>query len=495
MSSRAAFANKQPLPRMPSRHNRTKIVATIGPASSDEETVGQLIRTGVDVFRLNCAHASHESIAKLVRRIRRTAKRLGAVVGILADLQGPKIRVGRLHNAEPIYLKRGARVIIDVTPGVIGRVRDDGVVHIGTGYEKLANDVSDGERVLLDDGNLEVRVERVEGPEIHCKVVYGGMLIQSKGINLPGTKVSASCLSKKDIGDLECALANEVDFVALSFVREAADVHELRRHITRLKGDAQIIAKIERPEAVKNLPEILAAADCVMVARGDMGVEIGPEAVPQVQKRIIALANQARKPVITATQMLESMIVNPRPTRAEASDVANAIYDGTSAVMLSGETASGKYPVRTVKTMEKIVRSAEKEAYVGMADRRRRVQPPISPAEATVRAAAYAAYNSGAKLIACYTETGSTALTLAGERPPTYVLGFTPSQRTVQKLALVWGVIPYKIRPGRTSRQLTLDGDRIMRSEGLIKKGDLIVQIAGTVRQAGLTNSMTIRTM
>lgn len=475
-------------------HNRTKIVATIGPASHTEETIEELVRVGVDVFRVNCAHASHDSIRRMVRRIRRVAKRLDAPIGILADLQGPKIRVGKLKNAEPIYLKRGMQVVIDCTPDVIGEARSDGSVVIGTGYERLAKDVSKSERILLDDGNLELKVTGVSGRRITTKVVYGGMLIQSKGINLPGTKVSASCLSAKDLADLEVAIDAEVDFIALSFVREASDVHELRRHIQRRKGDVSIISKIERPEAVKNLPAILDATDAVMVARGDMGVEMGPEVVPQVQKRIIELCNQANKPVITATQMLETMISNPRPTRAEASDVANAIYDGTSAVMLSGETASGKYPVRTVRTMEKIVRSAEKQA-VAMQDRRRQLSSHITPTEATVRAAAHAAFNTGARLIACYTETGSTSMQLAAERPPTHILGFTPSRRTVQRMALVWGVIPRKVRPGRTSHALTIDGDRIMREEGLVKPGDHIVQIAGTVRQAGLTNTMSIRTL
>ncbi len=476
-------------------HNRTKIVATIGPASHTEETIAELIRVGVDVFRINCAHASHDSIRRIARRVRKVAKRADTAVGILADLQGPKIRVGKLKNAEPVYLKRGMRVVIDCTPGVVGEAKEDGSVEIGTGYERLAKDVGVGERILLDDGNLELKVQTVEGQRITTKVIYGGVLIQSKGINLPGTRVSASCLSKKDLADLSVALEAEVDFVALSFVREASDVIELRKHIERRKGDAAIIAKIERPEAVKNLPAILDATDAAMVARGDMGVEIGPEAVPQVQKRIIDLCNRARKPVITATQMLETMISNPRPTRAEASDVANAIYDGTSAVMLSGETASGKYPVRTVRTMEKIVRSAERQAYAEIGERRRRLNGHITPTQATVRAAASAAYNTGARLIACYTETGSTAMQLAGERPPTHVVGFTPSRRTYQRLALVWGVIPHKIRPGRTSHALTLDGDRIMRDEGLVKPGDRIVQIAGTVRQAGLTNAMSIRTI
>jgi len=476
-------------------HNRTKIVATIGPASHTEETIGDLVRAGVDVFRVNCAHADHDMIRRLVKRIRKVARRMDAPIGILADLQGPKIRVGKLKNSEPIYLKRGMTVVIDCAPSVVGHVKPDGSAEIGTGYERLAKDVSEGERILLDDGNLELKVHAVNGSRITTRVVHGGILIQSKGINLPGTKVSASCLSKKDLGDLKVAIEAQVDFVALSFVRDASDVEELRRHVRRHKGDVRIIAKIERPEAVKSLEAILAATDAVMVARGDMGVEMGPEEVPQVQKRIIDMCNHARKPVITATQMLETMISNPRPTRAEASDVANAIYDGTSAVMLSGETASGKYPVRTVKTMEKIVRSAEKHAYVSMGDSRRRLRAHISPSEATVRAAAFAAYNTGAKLIACYTETGATAHQLAGERPPTHVVGFTPSQRTMQKLSLVWGCIPRKIRPGRTSYALSLDGDRIMREEGLVKAGDRVVQIAGTVRQAGLTNTMSIRIM
>lgn len=476
-------------------HNRTKIVATIGPASNTDEVVADLIRVGVDVFRINCAHADHKMIGQIVRRVRGLAKKMGFAVGILADLQGPKIRVGKLKNAEPIYLKRGATLIIDCTPGVVGENLPDGTSRIGTGYERLAKDVSAGDRILLDDGNFEVKVQSVDGPCIKARVVYGGMLIQSKGINLPGTSVSASCLSKKDLADLTCVIENQVDYVALSFVREAADVLELRKHIQKRKGDVQIISKIERPEAVKNLASILEVSDALMVARGDMGVEIGPEAVPPVQKRIIELANAAKKPVITATQMLESMITNPRPTRAEASDVANAIYDGTSAVMLSGETASGKYPIRTVKTMEKIIRSAEREAYRAIGERRRAPKRPMPPTEATVRAAAHAAYNSAAKLIACYTETGSTALQLAGERPPTHIVGFTPSERTVQKMALYWGVIPRKIRPGRTSQDLIRHGDRILEEDGLVKKGDRVVQIAGTVRQAGLTNTMSIRTM
>ncbi|MBX3462498.1 MAG: pyruvate kinase [Planctomycetes bacterium] len=475
-------------------HNRTKIVATLGPASDSDRMVTQLVLAGVDVFRINCAHADHDAIARTIRRVRHVARQQRRAVGILADLQGPKIRVGRLRNAEPIYLKRGAELVIDVTPGFVGEAKDDGSIRIGSGYRGLARDVRPGERILLDDGNLELRVQRVDEPLIHARVVHGGMLYQFKGINLPGSAVSAGCLSAKDLSDLRCVLRHEVDFVALSFVRAAEDVHELRRHVRRQGADAQIIAKIERPEAVRNIVSILDAADGLMVARGDMGVEMGPEVVPPVQKRLIDLANRARKPVITATQMLESMVLNPRPTRAEASDVANAIYDGTSAVMLSGETASGRHPVRSVRTMEKIIRTAERDVYARMGDRRRR--PPTTSASvtaATVRAAAYAAFEANVRLIAVYTETGTTARLLAGERPPTHVIAFTPSQRTMQKLALVWGIVPCKIPPGRTSHQLTLNGDRQLRESGLLKAGDRIVQIAGTVRQSGLTNTMTIR--
>ncbi len=477
-------------------HNRTKIVATLGPASNTDAMIAQLVQAGVDVFRINCAHADHAAITATVRRVRAIAKKQHRAVGILADLQGPKIRVGRLRNAEPIYLKRGAEVVIDVTPGVVGEMFADGRVRIGTGYRGLAQDVKAGERILLDDGNLEVRVLRVEGTCIHVRVVYGGMLHQLKGINLPGSRVSASCLSKKDLDDLRCVMRLQVDFVALSFVRTAQDVKDLRRHIDRARSDVQIIAKIERPEAVRNIASILAAADGLMVARGDMGVEMGPEVVPPVQKRLIELANRARKPVITATQMLESMVLNPRPTRAEASDVANAIYDGTTAVMLSAETASGKHPVRSVRIMEKIIRTAERDVYADMNEHRRRGSSgPATVTSATVRAAAYAAYEAKARLIAVYTETGNTARMLAGERPPTHVLAFTPSQRAMQKLALHWGIVARKIPPGRTSHELTLAGDRVLRRERLVQPGDRIVQIAGTVRQTGLTNTMSIREM
>ncbi len=474
-------------------HNRTKIVATLGPASNSEAMITELVKAGADVFRLNCAHSDHATLITVIRRVRRVARKQKRSIGILADLQGPKIRVGRFKNAEPIFLKRGAELIIDCTPGVEGEPNGGSHIRIGTIYRDLCKDVKQGERILLDDGLIELKTLRVAGDEIHTRVVHGGMLHQFKGINLPGSNVTTSCLSRKDLADLRCVLEHGVDFVALSFVRSPEDVETLRRHIRKAGADASIIAKIERPEAVKRLPAILAVADGLMVARGDMGVEMGPEAVPPVQKRIIALCNQARKPVITATQMLESMVVNPRPTRAEASDVANAIYDGTSAVMLSAETATGKHPVRSVKIMERIIRSAEREVYAEFLQRRRRETTGVGVTMATVRAGAYAAYEADARLIVVYTESGTTAQLLAGERPPTHVIAFTPFWRTVQRLSLTWGITARKIPPGRTSHELVLAGDRHLRAEGLVKAGDRIVVIAGTVRQSGLTNSMSIR--
>lgn len=476
-------------------HNRTKIVATLGPVSSSETAIADLIRAGVDVFRLNCAHNDHATLIRVIRSVRKVARKLKTGVGILADLQGPKIRVGKFQKAEPIFLKRGDHLVIDTTPGVEGGVPKGGdIVRIGTGYRGLADDVRAGERILLDDGIIELRVTRVEGPEVHTRVAYGGMLHQFKGINLPGSQVSMASISRKDLADLRCVLEHGVDFVALSFVRSAEDVQALRKHIERAGSDAHIIAKIERPEAVKRLDSILAEADGLMVARGDMGVEMGPEAVPPVQKKIIAMCNKARKPVITATQMLESMVVNPRPTRAEASDVANAIYDGTSAVMLSAETATGRHPVRSVRIMERIIRSAEREVYAHYEGRRRRQSnEPADVALATVRAGAYAAHEADARLILVFTESGTTAQLLASERPPTHCIAFTPFWRTVQRLSLTWGITARKIPPGRTSHELVLAGERIIQREGLARSGDRMVVIAGTIRQAGLTNSMSIR--
>lgn len=477
--------------------NRTKIVATLGPSTDNDEVLAQLIKAGTNVFRINCSHSNHQGIVDRIKLVRRVAKSLNAPIGLLADLQGPKMRVGRLKSEEPLLLKPGAPVVIISDKNYLAE-EVGGVVKVGSQYELLANDVKPGERILIDDGNLELVVDKVSGKDVHCTVIYGGLLKQYKGINLPGTAVSAETLSEKDLGDLKVALEHQVDFVALSFVRRAADLRLLRKYIDSHNGTAKMISKIERPEAIENLEEIIDESYGVMVARGDMGVELGPEAVPSLQKRIIKLSLAASRPVITATQMLESMITNPRPTRAEASDVANAIYDGTSAVMLSAETASGKYPVRTVEIMSSIIRRTEEEIFTHWryAPITQHTSSDISSvALSTARAGAYAALEAGAKVIAVFTESGATARHLSGERISTRVWAFTPHDETVQRLALSWGVNARKIPKGSTSHEDTLEGERVLTSEGIVQKGDRLVVVFGTSRDSGMTNMMHIRTL
>ncbi len=475
--------------------NRTKIVATLGPASRKERIVEQLLRAGVDVLRLNCAHTDREALARDIATIRRASRRVRAMVGVLVDLQGPKIRVGPLVNAEPIWLRRGDRLAISTSTGVVGRIGDGSHTRIGASYPGLARDVRPGDRILLDDGNIALRVRGVDGREIDTRVVHGGLLKQYKGINVPGAQVTAQSLSRKDFADLRCALECGADFIAQSFVRTADDVRRLRQHIRAAGSAALTIAKIERPEAVRNLHDIIREADGLMIARGDMGVELGPDAVPALQKRIIRLALEARKPVITATQMLESMVTNPRPTRAEASDVANAIYDGTSAVMLSAETASGKYPVRAVRTMDRIARRTEADMFrhFEYLRRRRRTAKMASVTEATVKAAAYAALEVEARAIAVFTESGTTAQLLAAEMTPTRIVAFTPFQTTVQRLAITWGVTAFRCSRTRTSHEMTLEGERILLAQRVARQGERVVVVFGTSRTKGLTNVMNIR--
>jgi pyruvate kinase len=478
--------------------NRTKIVATLGPATDNEDAVKSLIQAGADVFRINGAHCTPAKITQLIKLVRHVDKELESGIGIIVDLQGPKIRVGSFVDAEPIWLQAGAELTITTEPGVLGQAAEAGEVpRIGTRYEGLARDVEPRDRLLLDDGNIELRVLKVEDTEILTKVVYGGLLKQHKGINLPGSKVSTESLTDDDLEDLHAALQAGADYIALSFVRTARDVHRLRERVDAAGSDAGLIAKIERPEAVKSIQKIIEAADAIMVARGDLGVEVGAEMVPALQKKIIRMAVEARKPVITATQMLESMVSNPRPTRAEASDVANAIYDGSSAVMLSGETASGKYPVQTVRIMDKIIRESEKDMFGASSYARLRKDPRrgSSVTFATVRAAVYAGYEVGAKLITVFSESGGTARAIAAERASTRVIAFTPFQRTVQRLALVWGVRAFRVSNTRTSHGMTIEGERMLRKMNLAKAGDNIVVVVGSSRQKGLTNIMHIRTL
>lgn len=475
--------------------NRTKIVATLGPVSTNPKMIRALIEAGTNVFRLNCSHAPHETLTSAVGMIREASKTLGKPVGILADLQGPKIRVGKLTG--PVELKHGQRVVLTTKKGFVGEPATGNEVQvIPSGYAGLARDVKAGEAVLLDDGNLELRVEKVSGSDVHCKVVHGGTLKQFKGINLPGSKVSAEVLTKKDRADLAHVLPLGVDFVALSFVRRPDDVRMLVKKIKAAGANAKVISKLERPEAVQGqtLDDIIEASYGVMVARGDMGVEMGPEAVPALQKLIIAKCVANCTPVITATQMLESMIGNPRPTRAEASDVANAIYDRTSAVMLSAETAAGLFPVRAVEIMSRIIERSEADLFSRWEYAPNwRAGNEVSVPRATVHAAAHGALEAGAKLIAVFTESGFTARYISAERLPMPVVGFTPHDYTVQRMSVQFGIIARKVQAAETSYAQTLEGESILLAEGLVKKGDRIVMVFGTSRDPGLTNIVNIR--
>src|SRR5437868_11174057 len=341
------------VPQHPQIRRKAKIVCTLGPASSSPAVVRELIRSGMDVARLNFSHGTHEEKARLIATIREVAASESRPICILQDLQGPKIRTGRLKYRTPVALKAGSRVTI--TPKDVSGTNSI----ISTTFKTLAREVQPGARILLSDGLIELRVRSIQGDDVECDVVNGGILGEHKGINLPGTNVSVPSMTEKDEKDLEFGLAHGVDIVAVSFIRTAADVQAVREKIHEFRGDVWVIAKLEKPQAIEHLEEILEISDGVMVARGDLGVEMPPEKVPIIQKHVIRRAAAWRKPVITATQMLESMIENPRPTRAEASDVANAIFDGSDAVMLSGETASGKYPVETVAMMAKIVAETE----------------------------------------------------------------------------------------------------------------------------------------
>ncbi len=480
------------------QYNRTKIVATLGPASDSKEAIRDLVLAGADVFRINSAHATPEQVVEMIRLIRQVDRAMRVGIGILVDLEGPKIRVGPFQNAEPIWLRAGEKLVITTKKGFVGEVAKTGeITRIGTRYKNLAKDVEPDETILLDDGNIELKVLQVVGSEIETLVIHGGLLKQYKGINLPGSKVSSTSMTEKDLLNLEAATEAGADFLALSFVRTAVEVRQLKQRVQELGSDAWVIAKIERPEAIENLAEIIEAADALMVARGDLGVEMGAEVVPSLQKRIIRLAVQACKPVITATQMLESMITNPRPTRAEASDVANAIYDGSSAVMLSAETASGKYPLKSVQIMDRIIKQTEDDMFQDWLGgvRRRQQQVGSSITLATVRASVYAAMEAKAKLLAVFSESGSTALAVAAERSPTRVLVFTPFQRTVQRLSLVWGIRAIKVSRTRTSHEMTLEGERVLLEKGLAAAGDRVVVVVGSSRQQGMTNIMNIRVL
>ena len=426
---------------------RAKIVCTLGPASASPERIGELIEAGMNVARLNFSHGTHEDHARMLQVVRSEADKRGRAIAALLDLQGPKIRVGKFEKGQ-IELKPGAELTITTDTSVTGDEK-----RVSTTYSQLPMDVRPGDQILLDDGYLALAVTEVADRDVKTVVVAGGMLKNNKGINLPGVEVSAPALSEKDRTDIGFALRYGVDYVALSFVRRPEDVLEAKRLLTVDQVSIPVIAKIEKPQALERLGAIIDAADGVMVARGDLGVELGPEKVPLWQKRIIEETNKRGKIVITATQMLESMITQPRPTRAEASDVANAVLDGTDAVMLSGETASGMHPIEAVRTMARIVEEIEKSAYY-----RVNIDVPEIELAVTTNAIAHAAVDASRamkiKTIVVVSESGGAARLVSEYRPDANIVCLTTNEVTFRRLALFWGVTPVLVGPSASTEEL-----------------------------------------
>jgi pyruvate kinase len=461
---------------------RAKIVCTLGPATGSLEQITALVEAGMDVARLNFSHGKHADHEQAYRLVRQAADKVGRAVGILADLQGPKIRLGTFADG-PVMWATGSRVCVTVedVPGTAERV--------STTYKDLANDVRVGDRLLIDDGKLALTVVEIDGPDVWCLVLEGGPVSNNKGLSLPGVAVSVPALSEKDAEDLRFALSLGVDFVALSFVRHARDVELVREIMRQEDVEVPVIAKLEKPEAVENLEAIVAAFDGVMVARGDLGVELPLEQVPLVQKRAVQVAREHNKPVIVATQMLESMISASRPTRAEASDVANAVLDGADAVMLSGETSVGKFPIIAVKTMERIIDAVESDA-VRVPEL---VQPPQHRSSAIVRAAKDIGETLDVAALAAFTLTGRTAQRLAALHTRLPILAFTTDPAVRSRLALSWGVETFLVPEVTHTDDMVGQVDFSLLSIGRLKEGDKVVVVAGSPpNTAGSTNLVRV---
>ena len=468
------------------RRRRTKIVATIGPASSTPEMLGRLFRGGADVFRLNFSHGAHEGHAASIATIRALEQEAGRPIGILADVQGPKLRVGRFQGGR-VALQTGQGFRLDLSP-VPGDAR-----RVQLPHPEIMAAAAIGTTLLLDDGKLRLRVTHKRDDHLECEIVTGGPLSDRKGVNVPDVVLPIPALTEKDHADLRFALQHGVDYIGLSFVQRAQDVAEAR---DIAGGRAWIMTKLEKPQALDNLDEILDLSDAVMVARGDLGVELPPEEVPLAQKRIVRAARQRGLPVVVATQMLESMISAPSPTRAEASDVATAVFDGADAVMLSAETAAGQYPFEAVNMMDRIIDRVEQDATWRELRESGRPKPERTVADAIADAAQQIGQTIGARVIAAYTMSGSTALRIARTRPDCPVLGLTTSQDTARRMALVWGVHAVVTGETHTMTETVTRATRTARIEGFAKSGDEVVVAAGIpFGQAGTTNALRVATV
>lgn len=453
-------------------YNKTKIVATVGPASNNKDMLRRLIVSGVDVFRLNFSHGTHDTHKPVIEAIKELREELGVYVAILQDLQGPKIRVEEVEN-NGVEIIEGESLTITVEK-VLGNSK-----LVSTSYQALPTDVSIGDSILIDDGKLELKVTSKTDKTVETKVVYGGILKSRKGINLPNTNVSAPSLTEKDYADLLFGLENEVDWVALSFVRTADDIQNLRNIIQQNGSKARIIAKIEKPQAVKNIDAIIDVTDGLMVARGDLGVEIQMEDVPVIQKMLVRKCNMAAKPVIVATQMLESMIENPRPTRAETNDVANAVMDGADAVMLSAESASGKYPELAVQSMARIIRSIE-ENVDSIYNKNFEPDPKsnLFHSDSVIHSACVLANSTKAHAICTLTGTGYSAFTISRQRPKANIYIFSRNRHLLNKLSLLWGVRGLFYERHKSTDETISDIEALLKKNNYLQPGELFITLA-----------------
>ncbi|NOT17485.1 MAG: pyruvate kinase [Sulfuriferula sp.] len=466
---------------------RTKIVATLGPSSNDAKVLDQMMEAGLDVVRLNFSHGTAQDHIDRAELVRSLARARGRAVGVLADLQGPKIRVGKFENSK-ITLAAGDKFILDANCTLGNQER------VGLDYKELPNDLERGATLLLDDGRIEMWVEEVVGAEIICKVVQGGVLSNNKGINRKGGGLSAAALTEKDMEDLKTAASLQADYIAISFPRSADDMHLARRLLKEAGGHGLLVAKIERAEAIEALEEIILASDAIMVARGDLGVEVGDAAVPALQKKMIRMARKHNRPVITATQMMESMIENPIPTRAEVSDVANAVLDGTDAVMLSAETAAGAYPVEAIAAMHRVCIEAEKETEQEFNSKK--LDNAVTRVDESVALAAIftATHLDNVKAIAALTQSGSTCLWMSRVSTAVPIYALTPETATRRKVTLYRGVYPINFKVETKDRDtLLIEAEEELRRRGAVREGDLIVLTIGEpIGEAGGTNTMKI---
>ncbi|UJQ94009.1 pyruvate kinase [Mariluticola halotolerans] len=465
------------------RMRRVKILATLGPASDDEATIEKLARAGADVFRINMSHASHEVLARTVSRIRKVEEKTGHPIGILVDLQGPKLRVGMFKDGA-VMLEQGAKFILDTSEAE----GDQSRVHLP--HPEIFQSVEAGHRLLLDDGKIQLKATRVDDDTIETEVVYGGKLSNKKGVSLPDTLLPVGALTEKDRLDLDEALKNEADWIALSFVQRPEDIVEVRKLV---QGRAGVLAKIEKPQAIDRLEEIIKLCDAFMIARGDLGVEMPIETVPGLQKRMIRIARRYGKPVVVATQMLESMITSPMPTRAEVSDVSIAVFEGADAIMLSAESASGDYPVEAVEMMNKVAVSVENDSNYPAIIRSQATEPEATAADAISAATRQTAETLDLSAIVTYTSSGSTGIRAARERPSKPIIAVSPNLKTVRRLALVWGLHCVQTAEASNLEAMVDQACNIAFKEGFAKPGDRVAITAGVpLGTPGATNMLRI---